>query len=640
MTYEEKVESIKQNRSNALNQRVSLQNARVSAVDEDDFNNKYLWGDGTNIGIQDLIKYYYQEKNAEVGRTWSSPSLSNYTESYWESLLEDAIDTDGDGSGGFYPNGSQDQQINTSSVYLNDNGDNGETSGGLVQDITNIDTIIGQEATVTGTHTSTQTFGDATTAEDAAEEFLYGGNDPGYTVDTGATPIEITGSGIRGRRTRDVEIGTSGTYNFTIGDGSIDEPDFFADTTDVNGYGGNEKTDLINYIDTLITNLESYRDNILTPLRDELDNIFDGTNELFDDMKSKISDDSGNLDTLISNINGYIGSSGDTVSADTLYGYYNYFNGADGTETDFDTQLTNLETLNSSIDTEISNRTSGLINTYVGDTYSDKMKFWRYFWIKERIGKPVASLISINGIDTGISNAEDTLSNKNDSLENLIGNTDSDRQEWIPQPEVYAAYFNPIFNVDDGSIIQLRTGVVFSGQQHATEYEIFRDLVDNISLNNNEWSNSLKIADYTKVADNGYVSQEYVDTNVSQDETYVYRVRVYDDTNDPNYTFSGSAQSKIYDDINPVSYTFQNDETLLIDGTSFNTSKVNIEKETDFAVGSYTILFSSSGDNDDIYSILKTQENQTDMSVWIYPALTTEEDGNLHYFKCIATVSQ
>jgi hypothetical protein len=159
-------------------------------------------------------------------------------------------------------------------------------------------------------------------------------------------------------------------------------------------------------------------------------------------------------------------------------------------------------------------------------------------------------------------------------------------------------------------------------------------------LNNNEWSSSLKIADYTKIADNGYISQEYADTNVSQGETYVYRVRVYDDTNDPNYTFSGSKQSKIYDDINPVSYTFQNDETVLIDGTSFNTSKVNIEKETDFAVGSYAILFSPFGDNDNIYSIIKAQENQTDMSVWIYPALPTEENGNLYYFKCIATVSQ
>lgn len=650
MTYSEKVADTRESRSLSINQKISTQLAKVEAIDEDDFNNSYLWGDGTNIGIQQLIKYYYQEKNKEVGRTWSIPSLGNYTESYWESILENAITVGGDGANGFYPdsdsNGIADQDMNMSTPYLNDNGDNGETDLGLNPVIDSLLHWIGQDATTIGIYTGPGGYSTSSAAQTAAEEYLYGAD---LTEGTSDDNLDRIGVRVRGRRTRDVEIviTSSGVspdivYNYEIGDGNIDEPDFFADTTDVNGYGGNEKTNLLNYLSSLITNLEDYRDNILTPLRDELDKIFDGTNTLFadTDMVNDITDDSGNLDTLINNLNNYIGTNSDVVTDGTLYGYQNFFTSATGAEVNFDTYLTELETVSNNIDTTVSNRTSGLINTYVGDTYQDKMKKWRTFWIKERINKPQASLISVEGADDAIASASKSISNNNDSLEVLFGATDSDRQQWIPTPKIYSAFFNPIIDSETGEVLTRRVGLIYSGQQHATKYEIYRDLLENISLTNDEWPSTLKLTEVTELSERGTVKLQYSDYDVELNKSYVYRVRTYDDTNDSEYAFSGSLQSKIYDDDNPISYSFQSDEEILVDGSLEITSKIDITKDNNLSVGSLIILLSSSAGNDNTYSIVKSQENIDDLSIWIYPTLQVEEDGNIYSFNNVATVSQ
>ena len=66
MTFEEKQEKIKQNRSNELNSKVSLEAAEVVALDETDFNLTYLHNDGTDIGINDLFNLYYTNRRNRV----------------------------------------------------------------------------------------------------------------------------------------------------------------------------------------------------------------------------------------------------------------------------------------------------------------------------------------------------------------------------------------------------------------------------------------------------------------------------------------------------------------------------------------------------------------------------------------------
>jgi hypothetical protein len=646
LTYSEKVTQTREDRSLSINQKVSTQLAKIEAIDKDDFNNSYLWGDGINIGIQQLIKYYYIEKNKEVGRTFSSPSLSNYTEINWEAILKNAITVGGDGSSGFYPdldsNGIADKNMNMGTPYLNDNGDNGETSEGLLLDIVILDGDIGQDATTTGTYTGPGGFPIQSTAQTEAEEYLYGAD---LTEDTSDDNLDRIGATLRGRRTRDVEIVITGMgpYNYEIGDGNIDEPTFFADTADVNGYGGNEKTTFLNSLSTFITNLEDYRDNALIPLRDELDNIFDsGVNTLFTDtdMINDVTDDSANLDTLISLLNTYIGVNTDVATDGSLYGYQSFFSSALGDEVNFDTYLTELETLNNNIDTDITNRTNNLINTYVGDTYQDKMKKWRTFWIKERINKPQASLISVEGADKAISDAIKSIENVNDTLKTLFSDTDLDRQQWIPTPKIYSAFYNPIIDNETGEILIRRVGLIYGGQQHATKYEVYRDLLENITLSNDEWSSSLIIKEITGLNSQGTVKLQYEDFDVELDKSYVYRVRVYDDTNDSGYAFSGSLQSKIYDDDNTISYSFQETEQIIFDGNQIEASKIDITKDNNFSLGARAILLSSSGYNDNIYTIAKLKENIDDVSIWVYPALQTEEDGNIYYFTNLAIVSQ
>ena len=90
MTYEEKIESKRQDRSNALNSKVGISQAELDAIDVDDFNSEYLFGDGINIGVIDLINLYYDEKNIEKSSTYAKPAHTA-SETVWDNQFNDAI---------------------------------------------------------------------------------------------------------------------------------------------------------------------------------------------------------------------------------------------------------------------------------------------------------------------------------------------------------------------------------------------------------------------------------------------------------------------------------------------------------------------------------------------------------------------
>ena len=76
-TFAEKLQKVKTERSNALNQKVSTEVAQAIALEEDEFNDTFLFGDGTNIGIIDLIDYYYVETEELNGNVYDEPNVGS-----------------------------------------------------------------------------------------------------------------------------------------------------------------------------------------------------------------------------------------------------------------------------------------------------------------------------------------------------------------------------------------------------------------------------------------------------------------------------------------------------------------------------------------------------------------------------------
>jgi hypothetical protein len=130
MTIEEKIAQLKTDRSNAINSKVATIVAQADASTMDAFNDKFLWGDGFNNGIQQLYKMYLDEKNIEKGTTFSKPNLVDYTKTYWNNTeFPAAISNTGDGANGFYPSGASTQQMDYTAYWINTNGEAVGTAG-------------------------------------------------------------------------------------------------------------------------------------------------------------------------------------------------------------------------------------------------------------------------------------------------------------------------------------------------------------------------------------------------------------------------------------------------------------------------------------------------------------------------------
>jgi len=138
MTFEEKVLKLLDNRSNALVSKKGTFQSETEAEAERDFNNEYLFGDGTDEGVVNILEAYYKEMNIGVGRTSSAPALQGgvgASKTSYLSQFTNAVDLNGDSASGFYPPdayGIGAQNINMSSIWFTTSGDNGQTTGGIV----------------------------------------------------------------------------------------------------------------------------------------------------------------------------------------------------------------------------------------------------------------------------------------------------------------------------------------------------------------------------------------------------------------------------------------------------------------------------------------------------------------------------
>jgi hypothetical protein len=496
MTFDEKIIQLKTDRSNAINSKVSILAAQANALDEDIFNNKFLWGDGTDNGIQQLYKLYLEEKNIEKGRTFTHPSLANYikgtSSTGWEGELNTAISTIGDSPNGFYNSGALSTILDMNAYWINTNGEGTENLGFIA--------LAGQ-----------------------------------ITTDIAAALLS---------------------------------------------WGPTEKANLLASITALRTNINSsssYQTK-LTAIYNEVNDILTGGNLLYTEagMTADVYDDRTGITTLKSTLDTYCGSSGDLyavgVGPYTLYGFYNYYNGippnppppippppnlpppppALQSFTDLGTLITNIT---STINTRFSSIDTNSFGPVYPTTYT-KLRKWRFFWINSRIGKPLASLINYNGMSGAITNANTALANANMQLDVILGT--ANREEYIPTPTLFVAFENHIRN-DASVITQRRTGIAYDGQQHATEYKIYRRTVTSTPLSNAQWGDS----EYDSITlpadinpDTGFLKNIYTDEDVgfAIGQKFCYRIRTRDTVNDS--FSSGSEESKVYDDT--TTYTFTN----------------------------------------------------------------------------------
>lgn len=619
MTYEEKLQKIKLNRSIALNTEIYSLNAQAVALDENNFNDKYLWGDGTYKGVQDIILEYYNELNLEVGRDFSYPTLGNYTQTYWNNtIFINALSTSGDGSHGFYPNGATSTLMQTSNnnYYIYTNGDDGFSTGGIVGYINSIISAIGTVAANADNGTDGMTYATVLDATNAANAWILANN--------------RLGSGLLGKRTENIEISTTGappSVSFSVGTGGADTPSYYSDP---------EKTTLLNSISSLITassNLLSTLNNLYTDIND----IKVGSNPLFNDpnMAADVNDDRTSITNLITAINTAIGTNADIVTDNTYWGYYNWFSSAVGNEANFNTYLGDLNTLNTSYNSTITTR-AGNIHSIIGNgsiDYNSGLRKWRTFWIITIIGKPIASLITYNALQIAIDNAVNSLDNANSVLDVLLGTANLD--QWIPTPVLYATYYNPV-RTKTGIITQQRVGMVYDGQAHATKYNIYRRLTSNTPLDNTNWGDSVYSVYNAIDTNTGNISNLFEDTNIILNNSYVYRIQTVDETNDPSYSTT-SLQSKVYDDSQTFTFTAITNsiqETVVVGGITYKVSKLNIGNHK-FRSASYCVIKVNNTVYNDFYYIVEIDE----VSISIYPQLPVGVAGNIYYTNSIVSIA-
>jgi len=609
MIFNDKVKKIKQNRSNALNNKIMLKKAELEAIDENDFNISYLFGVGYS-GISDFIKLYYTEMEQENNTVFNYPILSNYTKAEWDNIFNEALNYTL--SPALYINDKnhnygQDIQAAGISAWFNTNGKNVGTTG-LLSVIENVINKVGNNATVLGTYTSNYSYSTAANAHAAAVSLAKTTNWAGTTL-KGKRSCDLIDpdNNPNGEITTDFD-GTD-SYRFNLGDGNIEN---------VNYYTNPEKNDLLNSITSLISSIDNnsnYQSN-LNIIYDELDKLYDvnhiNHNEkiYLTNITNDIIDDRSTITNYISSINNSVGVNTDVLANNTLYGYKNYFTSAIGNEGDFNTSLDNLVTLCNSIQNLINTR-NGTLDNIVGTTENDRFKKHRLFWSKTIIKKPDGSLTTISSVEQGsmaYNNVIKQIESANNELSVLFNNKD----EWIMTPELYASYYDPKINKKTKIIEDDISYLIFSGQAHAEGYKIYRKEMNPSLINNNNWITG-EIEDFTDIGDNGDVKTTYKDSNVLNDKIYLYRISIYDTINDINS--SASNQSKIYDDINYFTIT-----TKIVDDGLL--SKVNIGSHK-FKKNTYGVI---RGDSDFFVNILDVDEE----NIWINK-IDTNFTGTIHY---------
>lgn len=601
-TIEDKINDLKEQRSLMTNLKVTTTIDRDSAEEEDHFTKLFFYGDSNFIGINDFIKLYFEERSLLFGNTYTHPSLDDWGDTEWEAVFEQSIKTEGDTVNGFYPPdayGVGAQEMNLNSYYLNNHGetikgDSGDTGIKLLTK------LVLDEIGDTAEHGASW----------YASDYIYDSSGEATAAgDSYVTSLESNATGVRWWRTKDTTVSTSDDgegpppkYRFILGNGSYDTPNAFTN-----------KTDFVGSINILRVELqEGDIKTKLTEIYNEIQDIND--NIWFDGLETWIGDTNGDSVSAFSNeLDVFIGDSGDSTGDTTLWGLYNHFNGMDGTEAGFDDDVDDLEDFINIIRGSITDRHNAIGN-YLGDSVlsSDNLKKARYFWVNQRIGKPISSLINYTGLEYALTLAETNLDNASEKLDIFLGTP----EVYIPTPELYAAFENNRLDKETEVLLERRIKVVFSGQQHATRYDIYRKNLKSVAFDNNDWSNDFYLGYISTINnDTGFVYTEYTDTSgLSNEMSFCYRIRCVDTSNDPSYT-TMSKQSDVYlEDTEDLFY-----ET--INKTDFKEREVTIldlQEEHKFKKRQYILLIPDRFSKvTGFYSIVDTDE----MKIYITPQI-------------------
>lgn len=573
MTFLEKLRKLVNDRCIALTSKKSLLDSQKNAEEERDFNYEYLFGKNTFDGINDLISLYYQEAYSGVGRETTTPVLRNNTNSDWETRLELAATTAGDGS--IYPDsngdGVADKEVDTSSAWLVNNGDDSVDTSGLAGTCTNVKSTCGVSASQTGNNRGP--FG----SEELAE----------------AHRDSTNGSGLLGKRTENSEI-IDNDPDWYVGENGTDYPDYY-DTT--------ERTNLLTYLQTIITNLGNYND-LLDDLTEFITEINNEENQLFSDMN--ILSDSHFSTNIIGDLTDISSTKSSLTSyrseVQTAYDYFNSFtastdiSGQSGySQATFNAWLTTtLPALMDNIIGVLQGRSDDLL-TKLG-TISTGLKKYRYFWILEQIKKPTSPLIILDSIDTAISDAESNIEKANNILNLLINNVN----QYITEPLLVSVSKNSLYNPLTGIEEIPRIGLIWVPSIFCPKYKIYRrTFLPTETPNNSNWSETY-LYDWhvDQDEDTGYITSVFFDTSFTENIVYQYRVQAVDSESEGDTSpldradlfDSKSNQSWLY---NPID---QYNVTSIVDG------KIIVSTEHDFTAGQYIVLIDT-GSNNGYYRI-------------------------------------
>lgn len=583
MNIQEKVEKTKLDRSLELNKLIAVNTARDNAIEEDNLSRRFLSGDGTNEGILYLFYRYYKETNIFRGTEFLYPSIASSSaffqsyENQFQKIFDNMPVTDYvddeeiENNSGFYawdpsdPNKTALDDLNYQSEWLNKNGNN------------YFESFEEEEISIGGLEQIRITL----------DEQRIGsiGEDP--------PPPNCRGPG----------IGLVGKRNEQQPEG--EECGFVNE----NYYQNPEKNAFLNEILNYANAIENNYITFLLETKSLLERIQNGENEIFEDfedMKEDVHfDDIGDIDTLISQLNDFIGTEEDGLTS--LMGYYNWFNNASGSEESFDNNLENLRSFLTSggsahslirnrIENNILSDSSAVLGNISGGSAGDftGLRKQRNFWIETRILKQKGSFLMKNSISMAADGAIKEIGIANSKVEVLEG---QQYNLWIPKPILLVTYLNPKLD-DEGLITERRVGVVYNGQQHATKYLIFRKDFNDVDFSNNDFwdEGSTLIGEMTaRDIDTNFVKSVFMDNDVEQEKAYIYRVRTIDEINDPSVGTTGSAQSDIFDEYRFFNFSSSND-------------RLNITDE-DFKIDSGNfILIKDSGSLDGVHLVTKKEE--------------------------------
>ena len=648
MTYTTKKYNLQNNRSQVLNTKVAIALDQVIGADEDTFNNQYLWGDGINKGVEQIIQEYYQELNYENGVPFTKPALTNYTQAGWNVILKNAIDsanddaTNGGGSAtGFYPS-TNPGTINLSTSYLTTNG-YAAGSTGIAGQVTLIKEDLGNNTNINALITQINTLKSL--------------------VDTTRTDLSLIAKGINTLfasplMSADVTIGD--TTNITSYLSSINGylgviTDLYPTQSTLYGFYnyaivphiGFDATQPIatgvftppvsgSYTITLIVTTptgvgDSMIPSVTVTSTSTAANIATDINAKLTAQGYGAYATASNSGTTLIITGSYYGSLQYLVVSGNAISTYWAVSGGAGTKTGTNGPTIGplFVTLVNNISTLVSNRATQIAppSAILGTDASNGIKKWRTFWIEMRIAKPTASLINLAGDSKALATLPPQLIQAETYLGTIIGTTWAAHQQYIPTPKALACFQNPLFDKTTGEITQMRTGFVFDGQPHATYYFIYRQPAPAIGTFNinadTQWNSTCCYDRYCTInSKTSFLDTFYTDTktNFTTGQKWVYRARTGDTINKVAGDTTASAQSSLCDSTTAQTFSISSDSVIHFGATNF------------FKKGNYVVINGTTSSNGYYYV-----KDTGDTSIWITPAIGSNT-GTVYLTNSIVTV--